>query len=277
MVRFKDRGGRDMVLAMTHEEVVADLLRDVVKSYRQLPAIVYHFQTKFRDEPRARGGLIRVREFVMKDSYTLDPDEAGAGPSRYQAHYGAYEKIFARLGLETVVVGADVGIMGGSLAHEFMVLNEPARTRSSCARRATTPPTSRSRAVAKPEPPAEEAAPDRGGGDPRDADRSRPWPRSWGSATDRTAKAIFFVTGDGRLVTAIVRGDYEVNETKLTQRGQGDRRLRPGTRRGDRGRRHGARLRLAHRRPRPRWSSSTTWRPARRTWWPARTSTATTC
>ncbi|MEP6807326.1 MAG: aminoacyl--tRNA ligase-related protein, partial [Chloroflexota bacterium] len=70
MVRFKDRGGRDMVLAMTHEEVVADLLRDIVKSYRQLPAIVYHFQTKFRDEPRARGGLIRVREFVMKDSYT---------------------------------------------------------------------------------------------------------------------------------------------------------------------------------------------------------------
>ena len=87
LVRFKDRGGRDMVLAMTHEEVVADLLRDLVKSYRQLPAIVYHFQTKFRDEPRARGGLIRVREFVMKDSYSLDADEAGLdavlpGPSR---------------------------------------------------------------------------------------------------------------------------------------------------------------------------------------------------
>ena len=121
--RFQDKSGRDMVLAMTHEEVVTDLLRDVVKSYRQLPAIVYHFQTKFRDEPRARGGLIRVREFVMKDSYTLDPDEAALDVS-YQAHYGAYEKIFARLGLETVVVGADVGIMGGSLAHEFMVLND---------------------------------------------------------------------------------------------------------------------------------------------------------
>src|SRR5690349_18493300 len=76
MVRFKDRGGRDMVLAMTHEEVVADLTRDLVKSYRQLPAIVYHFQTKFRDEPRARGGLIRVREFVMKDSYSIDADQA---------------------------------------------------------------------------------------------------------------------------------------------------------------------------------------------------------
>src|SRR6186997_970495 len=123
LVRFKDRSGRDSVIAMTHEEVVADLTRDLVRSYRQLPMIVYHFQTKFRDEPRARGGLIRVREFVMKDSYTLDPDEAALDVS-YQAHYGAYEKIFARLGLETVVVGADVGIMGGSLAHEFMVLND---------------------------------------------------------------------------------------------------------------------------------------------------------
>ena len=77
MARFKDRGERDMVLAMTHEEVVADLLRDIVRSYRQLPFIVYHFQTKFRDEPRSRGGLIRVREFVMKDSYSCDRDDAG--------------------------------------------------------------------------------------------------------------------------------------------------------------------------------------------------------
>ncbi len=123
MVRFKDRGDRDMVLAMTHEEVVADLLRDLVKSYRQLPAIVYHFQTKFRDEPRSRGGLIRVREFVMKDSYTFDPDEESLDRS-YMAHYHAYERIFERLGLRTVAVGADVGIMGGSLAHEFMVFNE---------------------------------------------------------------------------------------------------------------------------------------------------------
>src|SRR4051812_26255452 len=74
LLRFKDRGERDMVLAMTHEEVVAILLRDIVQSYRELPMIVYHFQTKFRDEPRARGGLIRVREFVMKDSYSCDRD-----------------------------------------------------------------------------------------------------------------------------------------------------------------------------------------------------------
>src|SRR5918994_4262862 len=122
MARFQDRSGRDMVLAMTHEEVVASLTRDLVRSYRQLPVIVYHFQTKFRDEPRARGGLIRVREFVMKDSYSIDADEAGLDRS-YWLHHEAYTRIFERLGLRTIAVSSDVGMMGGSLAHEFMVLN----------------------------------------------------------------------------------------------------------------------------------------------------------
>src|SRR6478609_6583307 len=122
MARFKDRADRDMVLAMTHEEVVADLLRDIVRSYRQLPIIIYHFQTKFRDEPRSRGGLIRVREFVMKDSYSCDRDEAGLDVA-YWAHHRAYTRIFERLGLDTVAVSSDVGMMGGSLAHEFMFLN----------------------------------------------------------------------------------------------------------------------------------------------------------
>ncbi len=112
LVRFKDRGDRDMVLAMTHEEVVALLLRDIVQSYRQLPMMVYHFQTKFRDEPRSRGGLIRVREFVMKDAYSCDRDEAGLDKS-YRDQYEAYERTFKRLGLDAIAVGADVGIMGG--------------------------------------------------------------------------------------------------------------------------------------------------------------------
>src|SRR5712691_6107192 len=120
--RFKDRNGRDMVLAMTHEEVVGLLLADIVKSWRQLPMMLYHFQTKWRDEPRARGGLIRVREFVMKDAYSCDRDEAGLDAS-YEAQHGAYVRISERLGLEVVVVASDVGIMGGSQAHEFMVLN----------------------------------------------------------------------------------------------------------------------------------------------------------
>ncbi|HEY8817838.1 MAG TPA: proline--tRNA ligase, partial [Candidatus Limnocylindrales bacterium] len=122
LTRFKDRNGRDMVLAMTHEEVVGILLADIVKSWRQLPVMIYHFQTKWRDEPRARGGLIRVREFVMKDAYSCDRDMAGLDVS-YEAQHGAYLRIFERLGLEVVVVASDVGIMGGSQAHEFMVLN----------------------------------------------------------------------------------------------------------------------------------------------------------
>ncbi len=96
MARFKDRGGRDMVLAMTHEEVVADLLRDLVRSYRQLPMMVYHFQTKFRDEPRSRGGLIRVREFVMKD--TTPATATRPARRRVLAHHRAYTRIFERSG-----------------------------------------------------------------------------------------------------------------------------------------------------------------------------------
>jgi len=214
MVRFKDRSGRDMVLAMTHEEVVTDLLRDLVKSYRQLPAIVYHFQTKFRDEPRARGGLIRVREFVMKDSYTLDPDEAALDVS-YQAHYGAYQRIFERLGLETVVVGADVGIMGGSLAHEFMVLNEAGEDTLVICESCDYAANQQIAVAAKPEPTAEEPLPTREVATP-EAPTIAALAEHLGVGQERTAKAIFFVAGDGRLVTAIVRGDFEVNETKLT-------------------------------------------------------------
>src|SRR5688500_3444206 len=113
MGRFKDRAGRDMVLGMTHEEVVADLVRRDVHSYRQLPMLVDQIQTKFRDEPRPRAGLIRVREFTMKDSYSLDVDEAGL-VEQYRKHYTAYFRIFARAGLTGVVaVGSDTGMMGG--------------------------------------------------------------------------------------------------------------------------------------------------------------------
>jgi prolyl-tRNA synthetase len=225
MVRFKDRGGRDMVLAMTHEEVVTDLLRDLVKSYRQLPAIVYHFQTKFRDEPRARGGLIRVREFVMKDSYTLDPDEAALDIS-YQAHYHAYEKIFRRLGLDTVVVGADVGIMGGSLAHEFMVLNEAGEDTLVICDACDYAANQQIAAVTKPAPAAEEPRPTEEVATP-EAPTIAALAALLGVGEERTAKATFFVTGDGRLLTAIVRGDFEVNETKLSNAVKAIGGLRP--------------------------------------------------
>jgi prolyl-tRNA synthetase len=213
LVRFKDRGGREMVLAMTHEEVVADLLRDLVKSYRQLPAIVYHFQTKFRDEPRARGGLIRVREFVMKDSYSLDADEAGLERA-YQAHHAAYTRIFERLGLATVVVGADVGIMGGSLAHEFMVLNSHGEDTLVICDACGYAANQQIAQVRKPEPPVEKPMPTDEVATPG-TDTIASLAEHLGIGTDRTAKAAFFVTSDGRLITAIVRGDFEVNETKL--------------------------------------------------------------
>ncbi|MDP9467889.1 MAG: proline--tRNA ligase [Chloroflexota bacterium] len=214
MVRFKDRSGRDMVLAMTHEEVVTDLLRDLVKSYRQLPAIVYHFQTKFRDEPRARGGLIRVREFVMKDAYTLDPDEEALDRS-YMAHYEAYEKIFGRLGLDTVVVGADVGIMGGSQAHEFMALNDAGEDTLVICDACDYAANQQIATVAKPEPAPAEPLPTEEVATP-ETPTIASLAALLGVGEDRTAKATFFVTGDGRLLTAIVRGDFEVNETKLS-------------------------------------------------------------
>jgi len=121
MGRFKDKSDRDMVLAMTHEEVVADLVRQEIRSYSQLPRLIYHIQTKWRDDPRPRAGLIRVREFTMKDSYSLDVDAAGLD-KQYRAHYQAYFNIFRRCGLDTIAVGSDTGMMGGTLAHEYMVL-----------------------------------------------------------------------------------------------------------------------------------------------------------
>src|SRR5262245_49966098 len=214
LVRFKDRGDRDMVLAMTHEEVIAILLRDIVQSYRQLPVQLYHFQTKFRDEPRARGGLIRVREFVMKDAYSSDRDQAGLDTS-YELYRGAYARVFERLGLDAIMVRSDVGIMGGAGAHEFMVINEFGEDTLVLCDRCGYADNQQIAEVQKPSPEPEEAramepveTPDT-----TTIDALATFldiPRS------KTAKATFFVTGDGRFVVAIVRGDYDVNETKLT-------------------------------------------------------------
>ena len=227
MARFRDRGGRDMVLAMTHEEVVASLTRDVVRSYRQLPAIVYHFQTKFRDEPRARGGLVRVREFVMKDSYSIDADADGLDHS-YRLHHEAYERIFSRLGLDAIAVSSDVGIMGGSGAHEFMVLNPHGEDTLVLCDACGYAANQQIAPLAVPSPDGEELAAlvevDTPG-----TDTIASLAAFLDMPTSRTAKAAFFVTGDGRLVTAIVRGDFEVNETKLTNAVKATGGMRPAT------------------------------------------------
>jgi len=120
MFRLKDRKGADLCLAMTHEEVMTEIARKELRSYKQLPQIWYQIQTKFRDEPRPKAGLLRVRQFMMKDSYSFDIDAAGLDVS-YQKHRDAYCKIFDRCGLQYMVIEADSGAMGGSQSEEFMV------------------------------------------------------------------------------------------------------------------------------------------------------------
>ncbi|WP_348269227.1 proline--tRNA ligase [Edaphobacter sp. DSM 109919] len=123
MFRLKDRKGAELCLAMTHEEVMTDIARKELRSYKQLPQIWYQIQTKFRDEPRPKSGLLRVRQFIMKDAYSFDIDEAGLDVS-YNKHDAAYRRIFSRCGLQFVSVDADSGAMGGSASQEFMVYTD---------------------------------------------------------------------------------------------------------------------------------------------------------
>ncbi len=123
MFRLKDRFGRELCLGMTHEEVMTHIARGELRSYKQLPQIWYQIQTKFRDEPRPKSGLLRVRQFLMKDSYSFDLDAAGLDAA-YEKHYQAYCRIFDRCGLDYIVVEAHSGAMGGSQSHEFMVKAE---------------------------------------------------------------------------------------------------------------------------------------------------------
>ncbi len=220
MGRFQDRGGRDMVLAMTHEEVVGDLVRKEIHSYKQLPQLIYHIQTKWRDDPRPRAGLIRVREFTMKDSYSLDADWEGLD-RQYRAHYQAYFNIFNRCALPTVAVKADVGMMGGKLSHEFMYLTPIGEdTLMLCDQCGYTA----NRQVArfrKTPAPAEAPKPLETVATPN-AKTIEALAKFLGVPKSKTAKAVFMVAtiAEGqqdvdRFVFAIVRGDMDVNETKL--------------------------------------------------------------
>ena len=220
MGRFKDRSGRDMVLAMTHEEVIADLVRKEVRSYRQLPMLIYHIQTKWRDDPRPRAGLIRVREFTMKDSYSLDIDRDGLD-RQYRAHYQAYFNIFNRCGLPVLAVRADVGMMGGSLAHEYMYLASVGEdTILICPGCAYTA----NRQIAtfrKPPAAPEEALPVEKVATPQ-VKTIEGLAEFLSVPKAKTAKAVFMIgtLDEGgqpaeRLIFAVVRGDMEVNETKL--------------------------------------------------------------
>lgn len=220
MGRFKDRAGRDMVLGMTHEEVVADLVRKEVRSYRRLPLLVYQIQTKWRDDPRPRAGLIRLREFTMKDSYSLDTGWEGLD-RQYRRHYQAYFNIFRRCGLDVTAVQADTGMMGGKLAHEFMLITPIGEDTlllcGACGHSAN-------RQVAtfiKPQPPVEEPLPVEKVATP-DSKTIEELAQFLGVPKSKTAKAVFMVAAvpEGqqvreKFVFAVVRGDMEINETKL--------------------------------------------------------------
>lgn len=218
MARFKDRSGHDMVLAMTHEEVVADLARREIQSYRQLPRLIYHIQTKFRDDPRPRAGLIRVREFTMLDSYSLDRDPTGLD-QQYQAHHEAYFRIINRCGLLVRAVGSDTGMMGGLEAHEYMYLTPVGEDTLLFCNRCEYAANRQVAAFRKPDVPGEDPQPLEKVATPGEstiADLAA----YLDIPTSRTAKAVFFMAemaGEQapRMVFAVLRGDMALNETKL--------------------------------------------------------------
>lgn len=224
MFRLKDRGGRDMVLAMTHEEVFAWLAARELRSYRDLPQIWYQLQLKFRDEPRPKGGILRVREFLMKDSYSFDLDEAGLEQS-YQKHIQAYDRIFSRCGLRFYRVESDTGFMGGAQAHEYIAPSEAGEDRialcKSCGYAANV---EMARSVAF----LPETSPGAVGAKQVDekqgpSEVSTPGVRTiaevcafLGVSPSSVIKALVYMAG-GNPVMALLRGDHELQENKLAR------------------------------------------------------------
>jgi prolyl-tRNA synthetase len=215
MFRLKDRFGRDLCLGMTHEEVMTSIARGELRSYKQLPQIWYQIQTKFRDEPRPKSGLLRVRQFIMKDSYSFDMDAEGLDVS-YKKHYDAYRRIFARCGLDVIPVEAHSGAMGGSQSMEFMVASDAGEDLvvncPACLYAANL-----EKAVSNPTPPPiddpdTEAAPE---------EFHTPGRKTIADVADFThlpstsqMKSLVMVA-DGKPVLALLRGDHQLSETKF--------------------------------------------------------------
>lgn len=214
LVRFQDRGGREMVLGPTHEEVITDLVRRELRSHRGLPLLLYQIQTKFRDEPRARGGLIRVREFTMKDAYSFhesfeDIDEF------YPKMRQAYQNIFRRCGLWPLCIEANPGLMGGTGSHEFMLPNPLGEDTFAHCQACGYAANLDAAAAAKEAHDDEAELPL--------AEVATPGCYTIAAVADflgvpkwKTAKAVFYRAG-GKLVFVVIRGDLEVNEAKLAR------------------------------------------------------------
>ena len=212
MIKFQDRNNRDFCLGPTHEEIFAHVLRAELQSYKSMPKTLYQIQNKYRDERRPRFGMIRCREFVMKDAYSFDVDEAGLDAS-YNTMYDAYCKVFDRCGLDYVVVHADSGAMGGSGSQEFMIKSDIGDdTILSCEKCGYA---ANAELAACPDPlPADE---------PLEAVEKVHTPNVgtieelvgfFGKTPDRFAKTLLY-NADGKIIAAMVRGDRDINETKL--------------------------------------------------------------
>lgn len=215
MFRLKDRAGRDLCLGMTHEEIVTALARGELRSYKQLPQIWYQIQTKFRDEQRPKSGLLRVRQFLMKDSYSFDIDAAGLDLA-FNKHRDAYVRIFARCGLDSIAVDADSGAMGGSQSTEFMVASDAGEDFiASCPSCRYAANLEKASGV-----PSAPAAPD------PDLDSApepfhTPGRKTIAEVADFTSlpptsqmKSLVMVAG-GKPLLALVRGDHQLSETKF--------------------------------------------------------------
>jgi prolyl-tRNA synthetase len=228
--KFEGEGGRTFVLGPTHEEVVAALAAREIDSYRQLPQHLFQIQTKYRSEPRARGGLVRLREFTMKDAYSLHADLDGLDRF-YERMYAAYRRIFERVGVEAIPVEADSGAMGGRASHEFVIRHEQGE--DSFARCGVCGYTANIEVAqfALPQPEPVELLPVRKVATP-DCRTIQDVADFLGVPTAQTLKAVFFVrerpAQPGEFVFVVVRGDLEVNEVKLIN-ALGGGTLRPAT------------------------------------------------
>lgn len=233
LVKVRTESGREYALSPTHEEVVNDITLSDIESYRDLPRLVYHVSKKFRDEPRARGGLIRLREFIMKDAYSLDPSEDSLDEF-YPSMYQAYLNIFQRCGVPAVPILADVGAMGGKSSHEFAVPHEQGEdTFIACTSCDYAANVDTAEFVREGQPPVDQAELKKMA--TPDCTTIAQVADFVGVPISQTIKAIFYwntppgrLEKDGRFVFGLVRGDLEVNETKLVN-ALGGGELRPAT------------------------------------------------
>ena len=224
MMRIKDRHGRNFCLGPTHEEMITDLVRDEVRSYKQLPLLLYQIQDKFRDERRPRFGLMRSREFIMKDLYSFDKDIAGMNES-YKKMYDAYTKIYTRMGLEFRPVEADNGAIGGGHSHEFTVLADAGESNivycSKCDYAASD-----EKAELKPIAMPSEAAEPLSKIATPDTNTIEAVVNLLKVPVEKTIKAVAYQTDTDELVLVFVRGDHEVNEVKVINQLDGALELR---------------------------------------------------